>query len=98
MRTEGLVDALPGSHGDEDAVPPRYRSFRDWRTIVVDAYALQPTLSLTARQGQRLWGMDAQTCRYVLDGLVDAGVLTRTVDEQYCRVEYVGTVDPAGLP
>ena len=98
MRTEGLVDALPSSHWDEDTVPPRYRSLRDWRTIVLDAYAVQPTLSLTARQGQRLWGMDAQTCRYVLDGLVDAGVLTRTVDEQYCRVEYVGTVDPAGLP
>lgn len=99
MRTESLVDAPSGRSGrDEDTVPRRQRTLRDWRSIVLDAYAVQPTLSLTARQGQRLWGVDAPTCQHVLDVLVDAGVLTRTADERYCRLDYVGAVDPAGLP
>ena len=79
-------------------MPLRLRNLRDWRSLVRDAYASQPTLSLTVPQAQRLWGMDAPTCRHVLDCLVDTGVLTRTVDERYCRLDYVGAVDPAGLP
>ena len=54
----------------------------------MDAYVTLPTLSLTAAQGQRLWGMDAPTCVYVLDSLVVDGLLTRTVDGQYCRADY----------
>ena len=99
MRTESLVDAPPSRpRRDEDTVPPRLRNLRDWRTVVQDAYAHQPTLSLTMLQAQRLWGMDAPTCQHVLDCLVDAGVLTLTVDERYCRLDQVGAVDPAGLP
>ena len=98
MRADSLVEAPPSTAcWDEDTVPPLRRSLAEWRSIVLDAYALQPTLSLTTRQGQRLWGMDAPTCRHVLDGLVDAGVLARTADGQYCRLDYVGAVDPAGL-
>jgi hypothetical protein len=99
MRTESLVDAptsRPRWH--EETVPLRLRNLRDWQSLVLDAYAAQPTLSLTVRQAQRLWSMDAPTCQQVLDGLVRSGVLTRTVDERYCRSDYVGAVDPAGLP
>jgi hypothetical protein len=47
-----------------------------------------PGLRLTTEQAQRLWGLDAQTCRYVLDVLIEArflycpshGVYTRTSD------------------
>ena len=99
MRAESLVDAPPSlPRWDEETVPLRLRNLRDWRSIVLDAYATQPTLSLTVRQAQRLWSMDAPTCTHVLDCLVDTGVLTRTVDEQYCRLDYVGALDPAGLP
>ena len=99
MRTESLVDAPPSRpRWDEVTVPLRLRNLRDWRALVRDAYATQPTLSLTIRQARRLWGMDAPTCQHVLDCLVDTGVLTRTVDGQYCRLDYIGAVDAAGLP
>ncbi|WP_396625910.1 hypothetical protein [Luteitalea sp.] len=70
------------------------RSVPEWRTVVMDAYAMQPSLSLTRPQGQRLWGMDAPTCGYVLDSLVDAGVLTRTSGGHYCRADVLRTLDP----
>ncbi len=63
--------------------------------MVMAAYATQPTLSVTARQGQRLWSMDSPTCGYVLDSLVGAGLLTRTSAGQYCRADYVSPLDPA---
>ena len=98
MRAEILVEAPHcTSFWDDGTLPPPQRGLRDWRSIVLDAYVIQPTLSLTTRQGQRLWGMDAPTCTDVLDALVDAGVLTRTPDGQYCRLDYVGTIHPADL-
>jgi hypothetical protein len=46
-----------------------------------------PGLRLTSRQAQRLWGLDEQTCRKLLDFLVDAkflcldrGAYSRTTD------------------
>lgn len=98
MRTESLVDAPGVARWDDATTPRRPRTVRDWRSMVLDAYALQPMLSVTARQGERLWGMDAPTSRDVLDGLVESGVLTRTVDGRYCRLDYVCAIDPAGLP
>lgn len=71
-----------------------YRSVPEWRDIVLEAYAGQPTLSLTVAQGRRLWGMDASTCGYVLDGLVESGMLARTSSGQYCRVDYIRPIDP----
>lgn len=71
-----------------------YRSVPEWRELVLEAYATQPTLSLTTAQGQRLWGMDPCTCGYVLDGLVESGTLLRTSNGQYCRVDYIRPIDP----
>lgn len=65
------------------------RSVPEWREIVLEAYAMQPTLSLTAAQGQRLWGMDPPTCRCVLDDLVERGTLRRTSNGQYCRIDFL---------
>jgi hypothetical protein len=70
-----------------------YRTVPEWRDIVLEAYAVQPTLSLTAAQGRRFWGMDPCTCGYVLDGLVETGSLMRTSDGQYCRVDYMPATD-----
>lgn len=78
----------------ENDVVSDYKSVAEWREIVLEAYAVQPTLSLTAAQGQRLWNMDASTCGYVLDGLVESGMLARTSGGQYCRVDYIRPIDP----
>jgi hypothetical protein len=41
-------------------------------------YLEMPGLSLTLQQAQRLWGLDAWSCRTVLNALVDTGFLART--------------------
>lgn len=68
---------------------PLTRSVAEWRSIVLDAYATLPTLNITRPQGERLWGMDPSTCGYVLDSLVEAGMLVRTANGQYCRIDHV---------
>jgi hypothetical protein len=74
---------------------PLRHSVPEWREIVIRAYAAQPTLSLTWAQGQRLWAMDPSTCGYVLDSLVESGVLTRTPAGQYCRADVMQPLDSA---
>jgi hypothetical protein len=37
-----------------------------------------PGLQLDVPQAQRLWGLDAASCRAVLEALVETGVLART--------------------
>ncbi len=73
----------------EDPLTPLRRSVPEWRSIVMEAYDEQPTLSVTLAQGQRLWGLDASTCGYVLDGLVESGLLVRSGTGQYCRADYL---------
>jgi hypothetical protein len=48
-------------------------------------YAEMPGLSLTAFQGQRLWGLDRQTCATALELLTTAGFLRKTAASQYVR-------------
>jgi hypothetical protein len=45
-----------------------------------------PGMRLTAGQARRLWGLDDETCRYVLEFLVDAGFLCRRPDGMYVRL------------
>lgn len=49
-------------------------------------YAEMPGLRVTHEQAQRLWGLDAATCRQVLDCLVDVKFLTLTPSGQYTRL------------
>jgi len=44
-----------------------------------------PGLRLTARQAQRLWGLDEQTCAELLEHLVDAKFLCRSA-HGYSRI------------
>lgn len=53
-----------------------------------------PGLRLTSRQAQRLWGLDEPTCVQVLEYLVDAKFLCRSVNGGYCR----STDGPAPFP
>ena len=95
MRADGMpATSMSAAWWQDEPVTALRRSVPEWRSIVMDAYATQPSLSLTRPQGQRLWGMDAPTCGYVLDSLVDAGVLTRTSAGQYCRADALRPLDP----
>jgi hypothetical protein len=44
-----------------------------------------PGLRLTARQAQRLWGLEASACEALLEALIDAGFLKRTGDGAFVR-------------
>lgn len=48
-------------------------------------YLEMPGLTLTPGQAQRLWNMDAQACRAILDMLVDLRFLHRTPEGRYAR-------------
>lgn len=49
-------------------------------------YLEMPGLRVTHHQAQRLWGLDASTCREALDCLVDVKFLTLTPAGQYARL------------
>jgi hypothetical protein len=49
-------------------------------------YAEMPGLRVTQNQAQRLWGLDASTCRHALDCLVDVKFLTVTPSGHYARL------------
>lgn len=44
-----------------------------------------PTLSVTAAQAERLWGLDSMTCGFVLMTLIQRGVLKRTASGTFVR-------------
>ena len=49
-------------------------------------YSEMPGLRVTHDQAQRLWGLDASTCRQALECLVDVKFLTLTPSGQYARL------------
>jgi hypothetical protein len=53
-------------------------------------YREMPGLRLKREQAQRLWGLDGQTCGYLLDVLVRSGFLCQLANGSYGRV----TEDP----
>jgi hypothetical protein len=58
-------------------------------------YLEMPGLLVTARQAQRLFGLDAITCDEVLAGLVQSGFLSRTVDGMFRLTQSGDQVAPA---
>jgi len=57
-------------------------------------YAEMPGLRVTQQQAQRLWALDAPTCRAALEFLTGAGFLCKTNANQYARL----TDGPATFP
>jgi hypothetical protein len=49
-----------------------------WLGLVQTEYREMPGLNLTARQIQRLWGLDRDFCETLVNALVDAHVLRVT--------------------
>ena len=58
-------------------------------------YTEMPGLSVTERQAQRLWGLDAEACRLALTYLIDTHFLCRTRGGQYARASERMTAFPA---
>ena len=48
-------------------------------------YREMPALSVTARQAERLWGLDSMTCGFVLMTLIQRGLLKRTASGTFVR-------------
>ena len=55
-------------------------------TQIRGEYVEMPGLRLTLPQARRLWGLDERTCVQLLESLVDASFLRRTVDGKYARL------------
>lgn len=55
-------------------------------TRIIGEYLEMPGLRLTLPQAQRLWNTDARTCCNVLDSLVEAGFLRKTISG-YARAD-----------
>lgn len=53
-------------------------------------YLEDPGLSLTPRQMQRLWNLDAATCEAVLQSLLAAGFLERRSNDTFVHTDVLG--------
>jgi hypothetical protein len=54
-----------------------------------------PGLRLTAPQARRLWGIDAVTCKALLEALVERNFLFRTRDGAFMRADFRTRTDSA---
>ena len=57
----------------------------DWLQLIRAEYLEVPGLSLTERQAQVVWGLDAVTTEALLAALVDTKFLKRTGRDAYVR-------------
>ncbi len=60
-------------------------SIADTARRVRGEYAEMPGPSLTPQQAQRLWNLDTSYCAAILDALVDARFLRKTIRGAYVR-------------
>lgn len=58
-----------------------------WLQLIRGEYLEMPGLHLTPNQARRLWNLDSVTCDALLDALVDARFLRRTLQGAYVRVD-----------
>lgn len=52
-------------------------------------YLESPGLGLTARQAQRLWGLDEPTCQRAIEDLVESRFLRRSPNGLFARYDIV---------
>ena len=58
-----------------------------WRDVIGAEFDGLPTLSLTMAQAMRLWSLDQEMARRVLESYVESGYLTVTSDGRYRRTD-----------
>jgi hypothetical protein len=56
-----------------------------WLELIRSEYREMPDLHLTPVQMQRLWGLDPDTCRSIIDALVAQKALKLTLAGGYAR-------------
>jgi hypothetical protein len=69
-------------------------SIDDLLRRVCAEYGEMPGMRVTSNQAQRLWGLDASTCREVLECLVEVKFLTVTSSGEYTRLTEGATAKP----
>ena len=80
--------ALDCDRLDESVSIARAQALADCVQRIRAEYLDLPGLSLTAAQAQRLWSLDLETCRLVLDTMVRETFLRRTPQAQYVRRDW----------
>lgn len=70
----GLKSPATVPNREPEAVTPLHDILRR----IEGEYREMPGMCVTAAQAQRLWGLDATTCAFVLRTLVDRHILRRT--------------------
>jgi hypothetical protein len=63
-----------------------------WRDVIGAAYEGLPTLSVTVAQARRLWAIEEEIARRVLDSYLETGYLTMTPEGRYRRTESATSV------
>jgi hypothetical protein len=81
--------AMPMTAVETSYAPPSCREagIAHWLQIIQAEYREMPCLSLTRAQVQRLWGLDSFVCDALLDALVAARVLRRTMNGLYVKAD-----------
>jgi hypothetical protein len=85
--------ALDRSRFNESVSIVRAGALEDCVQRIRAEYLDLPGLSLTARQAQRLWNLDSETCQRVLDLMIRDNFLRRTPQAQYVRGDWCRSVD-----
>ena len=67
-----------------------------WRDVVGAEYDGLPGLSLTVGQAMRLWSIDEDMARRVLDSYVESGYLIVTAEGRYRRTDSVPGAERGG--
>jgi hypothetical protein len=65
--------------------PQTTAAFHELLQRIEGEYREMPGLSVTARQAERLWGLNTTTCAFVLMTLMQHGILKRTASGTYIR-------------
>lgn len=58
-----------------------------WRDVIGAEYDALPGLSLTVAQAMRLWAIDEDIARRVLESYVESGYLTLTTEGRHRRTD-----------
>lgn len=78
-----MKTAMDISHAVRE--PDDKLTLHDLLRRIESEYREMPGMCVTAAQAQRLWGLDATTCNFVLATLIERRVLRRTARGTYVK-------------